>query len=250
MAFGILYGMRVTGIYKIVNTANGKFYIGSSVRVESRILKHLSFLRRGNHNNRHLQSAFALYGEGAFDFMLLEVCGKDDLLVREQHYMDTLNPEYNICRVAGNTLGVLHTAETRVKMSAAIRDTSNMFGRRHTEETKRLIGALAGQRRHTEEAKAKIAKAGIGNKSHAGRKLSSDHVARVAAASLQMWNGDDALARKEAAAARARARWADPAWKAQQAEKIKAGKAARLALVGNHFGNTAHPRQEATRAQA
>ena len=247
MAFGILYGLRVTGIYKIVNTANGKFYIGSSVQIESRIFKHLAQLRKSKHNNKHLQSAFALDGEDAFDFMLIETCSRADLLVREQHYMDTLKPEYNICRVAGNTLGVLHTPESRAKMSAANRDNTHMLGKRHTEETKRLIGALASQRRHTAEAKAKIAKAGIGNKSNTGRTLDPEHVAKVAAASLQMWNGADSQARKDAASARSKARWADPVWKAQQGAKIKAGKAERLALVGNHFGSTTQATQLAHR---
>ena len=41
----------------------------------------------------------------------------------------------------------------------------------------------------------------------------------------------------KAVAERARARWADPEWKAQQAAKIKAGKAERLAREGTHHGN-------------
>jgi hypothetical protein len=54
-----------------------------------------------------------------------------------------------------------------------------------------------------------------------------------------MWNGCDKEQRRQAAADRIRARWADPVWKAQQAAKIKAGKAERLAKEGCHFGSTA-----------
>jgi group I intron endonuclease len=230
MAFGILYGLRLSGIYKITNTAHGKFYVGSSVQIESRIFKHLCQLRKGKHNNGHLQSAYSLDGEDAFDFMLLEECDRADLLTREQHYMDALKPEYNICRVAGNTLGVLHTPASRAKMSAANIGNARMLGKQHTEETKRLIGSLAGQRRHTEEAKAKISKAGMGNKSNTGKTLTAEHVAKVAAASRQMWNGLDAEARREAASLSSKARWADPVWRLLNAQKITDGKkAAKLA---------------------
>lgn len=240
MAFGILYGMRVCGIYKIRNTANGNVYVGSSVNVESRIFKHLSFLRRGDHPNGHLQAAFALYGEAAFEYELIEACNRDQLLTREQHHIDSLKPAYNICQVAGNTLGYRHTEEAKAKMAVVNKGNQRNLGKKHSEQTKRLISERASQRRHTDEAKAKIAKRAIGNKSNTGRSLPPEHVAKVAAASLRMWNGDDKEQRRQAAADRARARWADPVWKAQQAAKIKAGKAARLAREGNHYGSTPH----------
>lgn len=226
MALAILDGMDVCGIYRIRNIINGGIYIGSTVNVAARIRKHLSFLRRGLHPNAHLQAAFTLYGEDAFVADVVETCDRGQLLVREQFYLDGLKPNYNICQVAGNTLGYKHTPESRAKMAVVNKGNQRHLGKKHSEQTKRLIGELASQRRHTDEAKAKIAKGGMGNKSHTGRTLPPDHVAKVAAASLRMWNGDDKEQRRQAAADRARARWADPVWKAQQAAKIKAGKAA------------------------
>lgn len=240
MAFGILYGFRVCGIYKIRNTQNGNFYIGSSVNVEGRIFKHLSFLRRGIHPNAHLQAAFALYGEDLFAYELLACCDRGSLLDEEQRYIDAQSPAYNICRVAGNTLGYRHTDAAKAKMSVHNKGNQHGLGKKHTEETKMRISILASGRKASPETRAKLSQAGIGNKSNTGRKLPAEHVAKVADASLRMWNGEDKVQRRKAAADRAKARWADPLWKAQVAQKIKAGKAARLARVGNHFGSATH----------
>lgn len=226
MATAILNIECVPGVYRIQNTENGKFYIGSSVNIRWRAHKHLSHLRRGIHANAHLQAAFNKYGEQAFSVELVEVCDKADLLNFEQRHLDQLAPDYNICRHAANTLGYRHTAESKAKMAVHNKGNQRNLGNKHSEQTKRLIGELASQRRHSDEAKAKIAKAGIGNKNSLGRKLPPEHVAKVAAASLNMWNGSDSENRRKAASDRAKARWADPAWRSANAAKIKAGKAA------------------------
>lgn len=62
----------------------------------------------------------ALIGDGyeSFSLHILEYCKLEDLIKREQYYLDTLRPEYNICKTAGSTLGKLHTEETKVKIGA------------------------------------------------------------------------------------------------------------------------------------
>ena len=47
----------ISGIYKITNKVDGKFYIGSSKNLHKRWLSHRSELRRNHHCNQHLQSA-------------------------------------------------------------------------------------------------------------------------------------------------------------------------------------------------
>lgn len=97
---------RITGIYRIINTANQKVYIGSTARdFIDRWRDHKKRLRRNKHSNLHLQHAWNKYGENSFLFEALEECSKTDCLIREQFYLDTVKPEYNICKVAGNTLG-------------------------------------------------------------------------------------------------------------------------------------------------
>jgi group I intron endonuclease len=124
-----------SGIYKIQNLSNGKFYIGSSVNIRNRISHHINQLVNKTHHNQVLQCAWEKYGPENFEGVLVEeVQDKALLLDREQYYIDLLEPEYNICRVAGNSLGRQHTIETRRKISQSHADVSGennpMFGKR------------------------------------------------------------------------------------------------------------------------
>ena len=104
-----------SGIYQIVNRINSKRYIGSSVRLLGRKKRHFSELDCNIHHSQALQRAWNKYGKENFDFLILEYCEPCNLLEREQYYIDTLLPEYNICKIAGNCLGVKHTEETKEK---------------------------------------------------------------------------------------------------------------------------------------
>lgn len=88
--------MEKSGIYKIVNIENGKFYIGSSKDLNGRWIQHKSGLKNKKHINIILQRAWDKYGKDKFTFQIVEECDKSILLEREQFYIDTLNPEYNI----------------------------------------------------------------------------------------------------------------------------------------------------------
>jgi hypothetical protein len=47
----------------------------------------------------------------------MEYCEPSLLLEREQYYINELNPEYNILKIAGNRLGSKHSDATKIKMS-------------------------------------------------------------------------------------------------------------------------------------
>lgn len=83
-----------SGIYKIVCDVTSKIYIGSSKNLNKRWLRHLCDLRNNKHINIHLQRAFYLYGINAFTFEIIEYCDSD-LLLREQYYLDLLQPYNN-----------------------------------------------------------------------------------------------------------------------------------------------------------
>lgn len=93
------------GIYKI-SSPSGKFYIGSSSNIHSRWIAHRSELSRGKHCNLPLQRAYNKYGDQAIVFEVLTFCSREEPLEIEQKYIDELNPHYNICRIAGNSIGV------------------------------------------------------------------------------------------------------------------------------------------------
>jgi len=97
---------KFAGVYKITNLVNNKSYIGSSTYLVNRLRGHIQDLKKGTHRNTHLQSSINKYGFENFVFEVLKVCSQEELLDCEQWFIDNLHPEYNICKVAGNTFGV------------------------------------------------------------------------------------------------------------------------------------------------
>ncbi len=115
---------QIPGIYKIFFLSPDHFYIGSAINLRNRYRGHISALQRGVHKNAHLQNAYSKYGYDAFHFEIIEcVLYKDDLLVREQHYIDHLKPSYNIHRIAQSSLGVTRSIATKEKISVAKKGT-------------------------------------------------------------------------------------------------------------------------------
>jgi group I intron endonuclease len=81
-----------------VNVITFDSYIGSSKNYPERWAGHRRSLRDGVHRNWRIQEAWVKHGEGAFVFNVLErvVGNAGTLREREQHYLDTLHPTYNI----------------------------------------------------------------------------------------------------------------------------------------------------------
>lgn len=128
-----------SGIYKIKNLINGNIYIGSAVNINKRFVNHISSLKTGKHDNQHLQRAWLKYRADAFEFSIIEECDIPSLIKREQHYIDTLSPQYNICRIAGSLLGYKHSAEARAKIGEANKNRSDEYHAKIGEANKRRI---------------------------------------------------------------------------------------------------------------
>jgi len=89
------------------------------VWIKDRWWGHLCDLRKNKHKNIKLQVHFNKYGEQDLQFTVLEGCTKELLIQREQYYIDTLNPWFNICMVANSSLGVKRSKQTKEKYSRA-----------------------------------------------------------------------------------------------------------------------------------
>jgi group I intron endonuclease len=114
----------VVGIYCIRNMVNGNEYVGQTGDIQVRWSGHRTNLRGDKHENRHLQRAWNLYGEDAFDFFILETLDEpttDELTAREQFHMDQRNPAYNLTPAAGSTRGYKFSLESRRRLSEAKR---------------------------------------------------------------------------------------------------------------------------------
>lgn len=103
------------GIYEIVNTVNGKRYVGSSIDIESRWNAHLRELRRGTHHAHHLQHSFNKYGEEMFTMRCIIACEREQLIPLEQAELDS-GYDYNSSPTAGNTLGMKFSDEARERI--------------------------------------------------------------------------------------------------------------------------------------
>lgn len=103
------------GIYRWINKINGNTYIGSSVNISVRMYTYYS-LRCLAKSNRPIDRALLKYGFSNFRLVILEYGDKNNVLIKEQYYMDLFKPEYNIAEIAGSTLGYKHTPESLAKM--------------------------------------------------------------------------------------------------------------------------------------
>lgn len=97
--------MTKSGIYKIINIVNGKYYLGSSDNIDKRWKKHRCDLRHNRHHSIHLQRAWNKYGEKSFIFEIIEKVETKMLLEKEQFHLDTYKPwndkiGYNISKSA------------------------------------------------------------------------------------------------------------------------------------------------------
>ncbi len=131
-----------SGIYKLQSTAQpSRIYIGSAINLKQRKKEHKRRLISGVHPNKRLLGHVKKYGINDLQFIVLELCPQGELIEKEQHYINTLNPSFNICRIAGNTAGRPQSKATRLKRS------KSMMGRIMSEEAKHLM-RVAVRNRH------------------------------------------------------------------------------------------------------
>ena len=166
--------MTSAGIYAIVNTETSDMYVGSAVNVVRRWRRHTYDLRKNMHACRHLQNAYHKYGADAFDWEIVEfVDRKEDLISREQFWMDFFHPTYNKRTIANSCLGLKRSPEAREKMRQA------HLGRKQSPETiAKRAAALRGKARPP-EVRAKI------SASHIGIRPSTEARAKMSASAKQ-----------------------------------------------------------------
>jgi len=149
----------IIGIYCITNIINGKSYIGKSVNIERRWVKHKSYLQTGIHPNSHLQSAWNKYGEDAFTFSIIEECTESILSDKEISYISMFDSKlngYNLTDGGEGVSGMVVSEETRQRMSDANK------GKRLSEETKEKISKSLKGKIVSEETRGKLAEASRG----------------------------------------------------------------------------------------
>lgn len=161
--------MIKSGIYKISSKLKPeRFYIGSAVNLSRRKKGHFSLLQRNKHHSIILQNHYNKYRKEDLFFETVELVeDTTKLLEREQFYLDSLNPYFNICKIAGNVLGVKHSEEFCKKMSE-IKKGQKAWNRGLkgvticTEETKEKISKSNTGKIRLDETKIKLSESKIG----------------------------------------------------------------------------------------
>lgn len=202
--------MKSSGIYKIENVNNGRFYVGSAVVIRNRLNYHRRRLTNGNHPNRLLQNAWNKHGSHSFVFTPILLCSTDHLLMYEQLVIDRFGKAlYNLSPRAGSQLGFRHSDDSKEAMSEM------KIGRKASSEHRvaisaalkghavsaRCVAALVSRRKGSKasgETRAKQSAAKIGKSRSAesiakmvsantGKKRTAEQKARLSIGQLRRW---------------------------------------------------------------
>ena len=165
----------MVGIYCIENTLNQNKYIGLSIQIEERWRNHKRLLKRGIHENAHLQNAYNKYGD-VFKFYVIEECKQEQLNEREQYWIsfyDTKSHGYNESDGGGGIFNP--TNDVRRKISEGLKGSKNgmygvrlygsqngMYGRHHTKESKEKMSELRKHRTGERSSRARKVQASTG----------------------------------------------------------------------------------------
>jgi group I intron endonuclease len=180
-----------SGVYKITNKVNKKYYIGSTCDLYKRYKDHRNALVSNRHHNKQLTRFVNKYGIDNLCFSLLEECPIENLESREQYYITNSKNLFNetidvkSCnrgkklseehkqRISKSikSKNIIRSKETKQKMSIAKIGNQINLGKTHSDETKQKIAnntkrnkkiseSLKGRKvnwiKHSDETKQKI----------------------------------------------------------------------------------------------
>lgn len=141
---------NLSGIYLILNKVTLDYYVGSAStnRLYARFSNHLIYHR----GSKVVKQAVKKYKLACFAFIIIElfpyVVNKENnkqLIDREDFYLKSLLPNYNILTEAGNTFGYKHTTMDRLKMK-----------NNYSDKRRELIGSLNKGKKFSEETIEKM----------------------------------------------------------------------------------------------
>ncbi len=155
---------KMSGIYKIIHKASGKYYVGSSHDIFSRWNNHRKDLTSNSHVNDYLRYAWNKYGQDAFEFIIVEYVEpiKESLLKAEQTHLTIAQGEqdrtYNL---KFESSGGEWSEHSKNKMRGK---NNHRYGKHLTDDAKQIIRKVQSGRIMSDETKRKISEARKGMK--------------------------------------------------------------------------------------
>lgn len=153
--------LKTPGVYALINTVNGKSYIGSSISLYERLIDYYQAAYIASQPKRHINRAILKYGIKSFLIVILEYTDQSDLHASEQAWIDNFKPEYNVLtyvtslpgykltqehkdNISKAIIGKKQSAEQRAAQSARLTGEGNpLWGRKHSAVSKALISLHA-----------------------------------------------------------------------------------------------------------
>jgi group I intron endonuclease len=208
-------GMDYTGkavIYKIINLINAKFYVGSTIKWDSRLRTHRRKLRAGAHHCVPLQNSWNKHGEDSFVFrVILVVDDPSELHQVEQQFLDKHHgtPQcYNLARYTNNSSrGAIIPERKKKRISEGLKryyaenpELHPRFNKPHTEETKAKMRQNRAGIPMSEETKAKLREVNLGKRAsdetraklsamRKGKERTKEHAEKYNKAVLEVTSG-------------------------------------------------------------
>jgi len=187
----LAYTKARTGIYLWTHKESNKMYIGSAIDLSKRLSNYYSLGYLTRYSNSIICNALYSHGYSKFSLTIMEFIdtsnlNKDEIkkliLEKEQFYLDSFKPEYNILRIAGNLLGYKHSKETIAKMSIAKSGKKNplygrtgvnshLFGKTLSEETRKKLSIVNKNKKYKQETLDKISLALTGSNNFQSKKV-------------------------------------------------------------------------------
>lgn len=190
--------MGIPGIYQIQSKINPtRIYVGSTINLNKRWRRHVSLLKRGSHPNNKLQHHYNKYGEEDLVFSILLGCENKELIDKEQFFIDSLRPWFNLRPHANSNFGIKFSTEAKQNMSKAhignkwtesqrVKMIKILTGRPMSEKARKLLEERNKVMRNSPETREKISKAQL------GKKLSAEHKEKLRQAGFRRVQTDEA----------------------------------------------------------
>lgn len=148
-------------VYKIIHVETNRCYVGhTSKKSHIRFNQHLRLLRTNKHHSKHLQNSWNKHKEESFLFEVIEYCTEETKIVREQHYIDSLNSEFNVERKAGTSrIGTTQPRNLVERQRVRMKGNSYTKGRIMPDDEKEHRAAMNRGSKRTLEQRATISEA-------------------------------------------------------------------------------------------
>lgn len=135
--------MKISGVYQIINTITGDFYIGSSVDLERRKKEHFKKSNWKHNPNKPLYKDMKQYGKDNFLFKPIWLCDPKELKKYEQIAIDKYDPKYNVFAAYTGLTGLSkeeyekqYNKQYRKKNADIIKQHQKQYRKEHADSIK------------------------------------------------------------------------------------------------------------------